>query len=797
MPRLGALIAWIVLATLTAASTFAVAREASPSPQSRARALARKALEARASGYWIVGRGEHLRLIARQFFPAERRKERKLSESLFRKNPRAFTAGDPDRLIVGARLALPPELTRRGATSPVAPAARGQLPSPAKEASPAAKDAPPSPANAAATSTNPIPEFDISPPAPAKPKVPEAKPYVDQLIEGAGAEPESTGTIGEGQAVPGRRYVSAEYRVEARDPPSGGHGLEQGFELHLRRETLNFGDLYLDAGVRDTHSAPGDVSVDRRNGARLALYQEQFPIVEGWLADSALGVTRTPPNSLINSSYRIFLPTSQFSGASTVISDAAQSITAYGGRLGRLEGSTIQTFDATPGNVAGFGYTRRFGPWSVAGETISLRGDPQVRDHDAASVAAEYGTIGAPVHDKAQVVADDHSNLGAWFDGDVSSGRLRHRFGVFQLDPNLAWGDGQLANDQRGAYWRADYQLLSYTISGGADLDQTNIRDDPSKVATRSGSAYGSFSLRIDRNLSVGAGLTYQQAHSRFTDSPRATTVSGNAYASWFNPWGVSRFDLSTYRGTSSGSPDNDIDTVSWSQDWPALGDVHFTSTATHARELAQGVRTLRSSLGLSAHGALLSDWSWDGSAVYGRIENPLGAENDVNVSASATWQISRDWSGLAQLSVTTFDPIPPLPGSTVPPIQRDKRFLLGVRYEAASGTPYQSLGLQPGVGSGRLTGLVYFDDNGDGVRQPTERGAPNVAIYLDGRFPVTTDSQGRFTFPAVASGSHALRILNETLPLPWSINDDHPLIANVPLRGEANVEIPLTKIRP
>ena len=737
--------------------------------------------QARKTGVWIVAPGEHLRLIAQQFFHGDRPRQARLRKYIVEHNPRAFVGGDPDRLIPGARLVLPPDIAPAPAAAPSAPAATPQAP--------AAAEVPPPVATVSA------PEFARGPPPPRPP--PQPAPYVDQLIGGAAAESEEAASVDEAALSPGQRYLSAEYRAEAHYPPGGGHGLEQGVEIHLRRETLDYGDFYLEGALRHTNPAAGDIAAGRNDGGRFTLYQERFPLVQGWLADSAIGVVRTPPDFL-NSSYRIFLPTSLMGGASTVVSDGRQTFMAYAGRVGRLDGSAVPSFDATSGTVAGAGYSRRAGPWRFGGQAISARGAADVPDHDAATVAAEYGSIGALVHDKAQVVADDHSRVGAWFDGDMTVGRTRQRFGAYQLDPDLQWADVPMANDQRGAYWRADYHMLRYSLSGGADLAQTNLRDDPSKSATRSGAAYGTFSLRIDRDLTVGAGLTYQGTRTRFSSSPRGSSISANAYASWNNELGLTRFDLTGFRGTASGEPDNTIDTAAWSQEWPALGPVRLSSTLTYARESDLGVRTTRSSLGVSAHGAAFSDTQWDASVVYGHIvRGGEGSEDNVNVSATASWPFASHWLALAQVSVNTFQAVPILPGTQVPTTENDRRFLLGVRYEESSGTPYQALGLRNGPGSGRLAGVVFFDDNGDGVRQPTERGAANVTLYLDGRYPTTTDAQGRFSFAVVAPGSHTLRILNEALPLPWSVDDQHPPVANVPLRGDATVDIPLTKIRP
>jgi len=779
-PRRGARLTWIIIALV--ATTLA--RAEAPVPPERRKVLeerARKVVEARATGRWIVAPGEHVRLIARQFFPADLARERRLAHAIAAANPRAFVGGDPDRLIAGARLEIP------AAALGAAPPAAANAP-PAPVAAPAPVAEAPSPVTVV-----PAPEFAPGPPrAPPRPEPPA---YVDQLIEGIG--PELPATSAENAALePGQRYVSAEYRVEARDPAAGGHGLEQGVEAHLRHETLDYGDFYLEGAVRDTRLPSGETNPSRRNGGRFTLYQEHFPVAEGWIADSGFGVVRTPPNFL-NSSYRIFLPTSLMAGATTVVSDGRQSITGYAGHVGRLEGSAVQSFDPTSGNIAGLAYTRSAGPWTVGGEAIGVRGSVDMPDHAAGTLAVEYGGVGELIHHKAQVVADDRSNAGAWYDGDVTTGRMRQRFGLYQLDPGLEWGEAPISADQRGGYWRADYRMLRYTLSGGAELAETNLRSDPSKAQVRSGTAYGTFSLRIDRNLTVGAGLTLGETRNRFTASARGRTSSATTYASWTNPLGLSRFDVNVFRGVATDVPDNTIDTFTWSQEWPALGPIALTSTLTHSRESQLAVRTRRSTAGVSARGPLFDAALWDASVVFGRISGQDGAQDNVNVSASINWPIARNWSALGQVSINTFEALPVIPGAEVPVTQHDRRVLVGVRYEESSGTPYQALGLGNRPGSGRLSGVIFFDENGDGLRQPGERGAANVTIYLDGRFPVTTDAQGRYAFPAVTPGAHRMRILSEALPLPWTLDEDHPPIASVPLRGDAIVDIPLTKIRP
>ena len=747
----------------------------------------KRILQARTSGYWVVEEGERLHRICRYFYPGDRVKMERLCEYLFQRNKAVFLNGEQNMMIVGSRLYLPRELVfdagvaqRPAGTAIPAPPpqqAQTQVPSPPDSVAPA-----------------------VSPATPAQPRQPpiEAEPaYIDKLIEGMRDDDSQSAQEALDQ-TPGQRFLALDYRLESRHPPSGGQGVEQALDLRYKWETLNYGDFFLDAGMRHLVPAPGDILVGKGNGGRFTLYQNHFPLTEGWLADSAIGTLRTPPNPLINSSYRIFLPSSLMEGVSSIISDPSHELRFYSGKLGVFAGSVGQGFDTTSGGLTGLGYSRRLGSeWNVGGEMLSLRGNTFIRDHESASAAAEFISAIPGTRHKIQLVSDSESHLGGWYDGDLSVGRSRFRFGIFQIDPDLLWGDSPIQQDTRGAYFRTDYRAVRYTLSLGADLTQNNIRNNPAKTKTDVASVYETTTLRLDRNLSFGAGLTYQGTRTSYSATPDSNTISGNLFLSWNNAVGLSRFDISRFLTRSVGLQDNTIDTFSWSQDFSTFSNIGFNTTLNHSRERGQGSLTRRTSLGLALRGLIMYDLSWNSNLVLARVQSDLGTEENVNVSASALWNFARNWTAQAQLSLNSINPAPALPGTTAPPFQRDKRFLLGVRYDAASGTPYQTLGLKSGAGSGRISGQVFFDENADGLRQPTEKGAQNVTVYLDGRYPATTDSEGRFSFPIVAPGSHKLRIANESLPLPWTVDDDRPLSANVPLRGDAVIDIPLTRIRP
>ena len=63
------------------------------------------------------------------------------------------------------------------------------------------------------------------------------------------------------------------------------------------------------------------------------------------------------------------------------------------------------------------------------------------------------------------------------------------------------------------------------------------------------------------------------------------------------------------------------------------------------------------------------------------------------------------------------------------------------------------------------ITGRVYIDYKGNGRFEDPNVGLPGVQIFLDNGERVTTDPYGRYDFPCVHPGMHALRLDEHTLP--------------------------------
>ena len=275
--------------------------------------------------------------------------------------------------------------------------------------------------------------------------------YVDQIIGGEESEEGSqTGTRqpDDSEDTHGRRLLSIEYNLFHED--SLRTETEHGVVLRLSQETTQHGIFSLDA--RAKYDAVGG-DENNRLGEYLTLRQDEFALSEDWLMDNVLGDLIARPSPLVGHSYRRTLGGSLLRGASTRLYSDESEFSLSIGKTGDLDGTGTRTFTTDPGTLAGLGFTRNFGDyWSAGMQAWVLRDDELVEEHESIAAAVEYTDPQTRTRGQLHTLVDSNANLGVWADGDHYLGRWRHRFGVFRLEPELAWSDVRIDNDTQGFY---------------------------------------------------------------------------------------------------------------------------------------------------------------------------------------------------------------------------------------------------------------------------------------------------------------------------------------------------------
>jgi len=785
----------------------------------RAEAIASgsQAASALVSGYIEVKAGDTARSICRSLARDRPLSIRQCVSKLYLANPRAFLNSSPDRLRAGAVLTIP-----NGLLVSATPAIQNGSPPSAE----APANAQPSGQNNAAVLPARVvgsaSDLPTAIEAPTAPQVVQAKvgvvksdrevasppsqlsagpaPYRDKLIGGVSTPDdafEGKSTSASDQ-LPGQRSISIELSNDFREEPGAGRARQHAIALQYRRETENYGEWFLDLGAQPAVQSSFPRTFDAKRGGRATLFHNLFPVTEGWIANSIIGAIRNPLNPLTTNSFRQSLSSPTYSGFATNVGDGSKEIRFAAGSLGTFSGLGGNSFTTTGGRFISLGGNARLAAdLSLGAQTITTIDVPNVIDHTSLVAALRYILPEKQGDASMRVLLDGKGRQGGWADVDIARDQLRHLFGVFRLDPGLLWADSTIANDQQGAYWRGESRRLRQFISGGVSITDTNLTRDESRGGQTTGDAFIGTTLRIDRNLSLGGNFSTVVTQPKRPTAARSKTFSGSAFLSRSSWFGVTRLDVARYLIRPENSSQDSVATYSVSHDWANLGAYALATAATASHETSSGRLTRRESANLSLRSPMSGNTQWDLSAAIARTAGDRGVEKNINFAASGTWSITPDLSASLQLVWNTIDASPSLPGAVTTPFRREKRAQLTFRYEDTSGSPYASASMLSGrqFGTGRITGVVFFDENGDGIRQANEKGAPSIVVFLDGRLPASTDSNGRYTFAAVPTGAHTVLVQNDGVPLPWTFDRESGLSVTAPLRGEAVQDIPLVRI--
>ncbi len=547
--------------------------------------------------------------------------------------------------------------------------------------------------------------------------------------------------------------------------------------------------------------------------------QRALPLDGGWLAHHSTGNTTTIHSPLARGLGRVYLPTTPIEGvAGQWQKGQAAELNLAAGRAGLFNGLDINGFKLSGGDIATAGAQLRLAGGhaepsrtDAAIQLVQARNVPEnglangqnntcslwsaLAWEESAPGGSGYASGLTPLAQRpgglrlqANWLHSDHSRdgsaWGGWLDGAWRTELFHNTAGLFYFQPKLRWGATAAASDLRGMYWRADTSARQWQLGWTAELADSISGLYASSVFA---SLYGRY--RLDTRNALGAALALRTG----SGAGQSLQLSWDHLSDWGQTqWRSDYANLAGARTVRAG-----VD-----HSWPLRANTLLATSL--AWERSSGAAATPSSA-----------WSWgilssyspaSGISLDASLRGAHGSSADaLNANLGLAWQLQRSWSLIARYSeVRGRDPLSPLVVSaltaatqaSVAPTPAHRSLQLILRYEERAGTASAPLGGLPGSGAGSLSGTVYFDADHNERRDASEAGAAGVAVVLDRRYVVRTDAQGRYEFPAVASGQHVLEIQADQVPLPWSPAAREPVKATVYMRQLTTQDFALQRDR-
>lgn len=627
--------------------------------------------------------------------------------------------------------------------------------------------------------------------------------YEDRLIDSGSLAPDEAETEAPYNAEGWPRFWRVE-GVASYFEQQGVITRENGARLSGRLDTPNYGAFSLDATVR----------VDP--GSFIAtLIQRDFAFDTRWRVNNGLGVVSSLGIDLTRSQYRFFIPTFPTIGGNTEwLRDNELQLQASAGRPGNYDGFRLTGFESLGGSIATVGAQWNISPqWQAGIQLVDAR---DVQSEYAAGNGTGDGTVGskgayaslawnnATTRLQGNFLASDASSdgqsvraNGLWLDGRTLWAGVTHNYGVFRLEPGLAWGYQPINNDIQGAYYRFSYQSLRWQFDGGVDrVTSVSGRGDSGWFYTINGR------YQATVRTGVGGNLGYLSSAGR-------NAWLASIYGDQVWSLGTSRLQVSA--AYNDATPRTDAQQISLDHTWnmPAGSRLTTSLTATrdHTGSTTSGQATIpdisfrRYGIGVLGGGDITNNLSIDANLQYNVVTRD-GSASGVYGNVNLVWRLSPAWSVLATFYDSTDDTAkifafndPLIPVIDPVPTQRNRSIFLMLRYETRAGSPVLAAGARPGMPLGGIAGVIFLDVNDNGRRDPGEPGAANVTVLLDGRFSTRTDEAGRFEFPFVGVGGHRISVLPDNLPLPWTLGDARHEIRVDP-RETTNIELGARRLR-
>lgn len=614
---------------------------------------------------------------------------------------------------------------------------------------------------------------------------PAPAPYVDREIEGLPPQEVDDAPATDYDASGWPRYLRLEARL-ASDPFDRRGGSYLGYGGYGQLETPNHGALSFD----------GQYS-PRSGGGTLTLRQRGVPLGDGWIGNHELGLINSLAPGLTRLPSRVYVPSSYLRGLSGEWErpESGWQWQLSSGQPGRLGILPDTRFITTPGRRHTLGAQWRPSSndgWGVALQheradgvrPFGLPDSAPLLDADATRLALRRDA--GALRWQAQWLSDRTSALagsrqGGWADveWDSDSGAWSHGVGAYRLDTGLSWAGQPMASDLEGLYLRTRYLQRRWSADGSLDwLRSISRRDSRGFYGT------GNLRWRVGRDSQASVGLAVRDLDGR----------DWSAYGDWrwTNDLGASGLRLEAEGGDNR----RRLMRLVHDQEWPVSTGWALSSSLGIARQGEQAGRGPTGNQWTAALNASVPVGQRAGLRGSLSTEQGPGSAQRSSINLNANWRLNNRWElegswvwNRGQFPVVaSLDPL--TPPVVVDQTLSGRSFYLLLRYQRQAGSRDFPLGGQAGQGGGRLEGVVFFDGNRNGEQEANELGVPNATVFLDNRYAIRTDSQGRFEFPLVASGTHTVTLRADSLPLPWNVVGDGSLPTEVQLRQTTRLSL-------
>lgn len=663
-----------------------------------------------------------------------------------------------------------------------------------------------------------------------------ANVYQDRVIERMGSDSAATNDDDpfDPEGLP--RQLRVEGRgLHERSSLVGGRSLA-AFSVFGVVEKPNYGVISIDLDLRyETRTRTGfgydGYTAAPRQPGTLAIRQRGMPLGNGMSLDNDLGFFAAPAVPLARVLSRVNLPAPRLQGAASQWFDDRRRVTAMAavGQPMQFDGLGASQVQRQPGTVVQMGGQwdsepepsvkhggggpigvmgladadprRQRAPWSAAvmlgqGRGLTSSGvygatwtGPQAAGFDAQSAWLGAGGERRDLQWQAQMLSTrlgdtqsgQRTDHGAWADIQWRQGSVGHSAGVYALGQGLSWLGLPLASDVAGGYWRGAWQSRRWTADGGVDLLHS-----PS-TGKRGWFAVGGLRDHLTSKLSWGSFLSMRdfagRAHSLASD------------LQWRNAMGTTDLRADASADGEGGGAQR----LTLQHDWDVEPGFLLATSVSAGRARAGSASGSETSQPSLAAAVSLEVPVKSTASLRGTFNaEQIGDQRRHGFNAALLWPLSATWTFEAGALVNRgqsrptrpVDPLAPPPTSAAAATSQALSAYITLRYELRGGTSTAPFGGRPQDGGGTIEGRVFFDTNRNGRLDAGEQGVPGVAVQLDRRYSVKTDSQGRYEFAWVAKGAREVAVLDETLPLPWAASADAPRGVEVLLRRTARRDI-------